>query len=347
MKRLVFLIIMFGAFPSAVYAQLPSFPFDIRSLIQQADRRTLRERADELITKRNDYAGAIPCLEKWLSAVPGDAEAAMLLSTCYDSVGRTADARLAMNLALADGLKAREQADRDFPPLFHKQVRWGRSRVLYPAVMKKGEQYRLVLLLHGNGHTPEFMLSWAKTLGLDKAIFICPEAPYMKVRETVTSQRERYSAAGESLGMPDSLFGEIIDLSAEWYHDVAMDAMQRLPVARNLKPIIVGFSQGGFYAHVLATRHPEAYASIVSICASMYTAGHVTEKYDRLRTYGVDALVLHGTKDDVVPLQTGELIHSAMEAARVQHVYMPFDGGHWPSAEATVMIRRWMIEHDR
>jgi len=36
-----------------------------------------------------------------------------------------------------------------------------------------------------------------------------------------------------------------------------------------------------------------------------------------------------------------------MEAARVQHVSMPFDGGHWPSAEATVMIRRWMIEHDR
>lgn len=345
---------------------------DLGDLLRSGDRRTLRVQAEELITKNNDFRGALPLLERWIEAAPSDADGAYLLARCYTNLGRYGDAVLAARLAvenglanagilmsstefeplrsrkdyhtLVDAMRSREQADRQFPVMFARQVRWGRYRVGYPAHYVQGRRYKLVLLLHGNGHTPEFMLSWARGLGLDDCIFVCPEAPYLKIRESFGSLRERYSAAGEGLGMADSSQSDIVTTSAQWYHDVAMDAREKLPVTMD-KTIIVGFSQGGFYSQVLATRYPAYYRSVVSICASMYAAGRVVERLDSLRTYGIDVLILHGRSDDIVPFQTGELLAGAMTRAGVRHDFVPFDGGHWPSHDASIRIRQWITNH--
>lgn len=324
-------------------APLVAQRLDLKALLKQSDRRSSKDRAVELVQKGKP-SEAIPFLEHWLRAVPADAEAAQMLAGCYASTGHPNDAKAAQELANLNGIVEREAVAKDYSLLFHTQVRWGRSRVLYPPEFKAGESNRLVVLLHGNGHTPEIMLSWARGLKLKNVIFVCPEAPYLKTKESFAAQREKFSASGEALGMPDSSFASIVDLSAEWYESVCIDARRQLPVADG-KTIIIGFSQGGFFANVLATRYPETFAALISLSASMYPAGKVVERYDRLKESGIDVLLAHGTKDEVVPFQTAELMKAAMERAGVNVSYEPFEGGHWPTPELTEKIAIFIREH--
>lgn len=339
MKRIVSLLLMMLTCAIVLSAQ----QLDIKALLKQGDKRSAKDRGVELVQKGKS-AEAIPYLEHWLRAVPGDAEIAQMLAGCYAAAGHPSEAKSAQELATANGIAERESATKDFPLLFHKQVRWGRSRVLYPPDMKAGESYQLILLLHGNGHTPEIMLSWARGLKLRNVIFVCPEAPYLKVKESFSAQREKFSAAGESLGMADSLFGSIIDLSAEWYESVCLDARRQLPVSE-AKAIVVGFSQGGFFANVLTTRYPDTFSALVSLSASMYAAGKVVDRYDRLKENSIDVFLAHGTKDDVVPFQTVELIKASMDRAGVNVKYVPFDGGHWPTPDLNEKIVAFIREH--
>lgn len=226
---------------------------------------------------------------------------------------------------------------------FVAQRRIGRYRVMLPAGMQPGRRYPLVILFHGNGNSPSVMLNWARELKLDSTMFVCPEAPYVKLSETMSSGAPRYTAMADAMGMGDTVSPEAVSLSADWYYDVIRDAQRTLPVDTVQKPTLIGFSQGGFYSHVVMTRHPDAFSSVVSICASMYPEGKVFERYAGLRSFDLGIMVAHGRQDTVVPFQTGESIKNALEAAGMQPLFVPFEGGHWPSPVATERIRQWLL----
>jgi predicted esterase len=357
------LAVLLGLFGVA-HAQ-PAFD---ASALQKQQRRSARELADAAVT-RAEWNTAITLYEQWLALAPSDADGCAHLARCYAVTGRHADAVSTLRLALANDYQGDLRLERDdawkglFTTPQGREVRtmidahWaaradikthyttmqriGRYQALMPPNADPAKRYRMVLLLHGNGQRPEVMLRWARQLNIPDVIWVAPEAPYVKTHDVAASQREQYSAAGESLHAPDSLRDDIVRSSSAWYHSVIDDARITLPVT-NDKPVVIGFSQGGFYAHVIATRYPEHVSSIVSICGSMYSDGDVTTNYAKLRTYGIPVLVLHGTKDETVPLQTGELIDAALTSAQVAHVYRPFNGGHWPTAEADQAIRSWL-----
>jgi len=226
---------------------------------------------------------------------------------------------------------------------FTTQRRIGRYRVMLPVGMQPGRTYPLVILFHGNGNSPSVMLTWARELKLDSTIFICPEAPYIKIPETVASGMARYTAMVDAIGAGDSVSPEAVSLSADWYYDVIREAQRTLPVDSVNKPSLIGFSQGGFYSHVVMTRHPDAFSSVASISASMYSEGKVFERYAALTLYDVEVLVAHGRQDTVVPFQTGESIKNALASAGMMPIFVPFEGGHWPSQIATERIRAWLI----
>ena len=355
MLRTLIVCLLCAGTATAVSQTPPSF--SIRSLLQQPQRTTVREQADQYL-QQGKGVQAIPLYESWLRLAPTDAEAAFNLGKAYATAGRSSDASAALELALQNGLQRLERitsdgvlqpllrsssalADSASMTLYSRQTRIGTSVVTFPEGYSPEKQYRLVVLLHGNGHSSGVMTSWAKRLGLRDVIFVAPQAPYVKLYETMASLRERHSAAGEGLNAPDSLLDEIVTSSAEWYHTAMMDAWRTLPVQRR-KPVIIGFSQGGFYAHVLATRYPGDIEAICSISASMYAHGDVTANYHQLRTYGLRVLLTHGTRDDVVPLQTAELIRAALQQAGVEHSYVTFDGGHWPTPDVERRIVEWL-----
>lgn len=240
-------------------------------------------------------------------------------------------------------LQGRLQGD---STLYTLQVRMAKYHVILPTEMKPAQTFPAVLVLHGNGHTPEFMMQWVRSMKLDSVIFIFPEAPYPKYDEIIATKKVKLSASGEGIGMPDSLMSEVVKASAAWYHDALTDASARLPISK-VKPIVLGFSQGGFYSYVLATRYPWTFQSVVSVCASMYDYGHAVEHFDDLAKYGIDVLITHGRQDTTVRFQTGELIKAALERNNVSHTFLPFDGGHWPTPEVSEQIAAYIRQRLR
>lgn len=299
--------------------------------------RTLRERAWYLMKEGGKDSLAMAYYVQWLNAVPKDTAAMRELIGLYERNGRTNSADT-LRSALRRHDRPSDPRERTMHTL---QVTMGSYRVLMPENVRPAETYPAILVLHGNGNTPETMMRWARSLKLDSAILLFPQAPYLKIDEVLATHTMRYSASGKGLGFADSMQADLVDASAAWYHDVFLDASTRLPISKD-KPLMIGFSQGGFYAYCVAARYPHVFRSLVTICASMFEYGRVQASLPDLRTHGVDVLVTHGTHDSVVPLQTGELISAMLETAGVDHVFTPFDGGHWPSEEITTVIRDWV-----
>lgn len=222
---------------------------------------------------------------------------------------------------------------------YTEQRRMARYRVLMPSSVRPYERLPLVMMLHGNGNTPDVMIRLARELDLGRVIVICPEGPYVKLAETIVAHSEKLTAMQIAQDAPDTLLPRTIDLSAQWYMDALADARRTLPVDTTRGTVLIGFSQGGFFAHVLMTRHPAMFSHVVSICASMYAAGGVVERYPAVVPFPVKVLVAHGTTDEVVAFQTGELIHSQLDRAGVVHQWLPFEGGHWPTRPVLDAIR--------
>ena len=231
-----------------------------------------------------------------------------------------------------------------FPLKFTEQKRIGRYRVLYPTEYDSTLQYNLCLVLHGNSQNPEFILQWVQSLHIKNTLFISPEAPYLKFKESIYAGESRFSAAGEDQSFPDTLKDDIVNMSTEWYHNVLLDAIKTLPI-NNFKPAIMGFSQGGFYASVLASRYAKDISTAIVLCGSMYKEGKIVKSIEDLKKNNVDILLIHGTKDMVVPFQTAELFRNVLIEKQVQHTFVPFDGGHWPSIEMHTIIQKWFDDH--
>jgi len=336
-----------------------------------SDMRSFREKADIEMAKRN-YSEAALYYERWLEAMPRDAEAALALARCKLMLQENESAIYAFEKAARIGYarpeiinadtafrrligqkrfdKARQLIEQNksdmeiFPFRYVPQTRLGRYRIAYPPAYSPNKRYNLIVMLHGNGNDPVLMLRLAQQMSIEDAIVIAPEAAYLKFRESASTFVEKYSAAGEDRNFPDSLKDEVIDFSAQWYHSIIEDAQSFLPLKTAL-PLIVGFSQGGFYASVIATRYPHRYAGVVTICASMYSEGKVIDNLKNLRKYGMPALVMHSIDDPVVPFQTGELLAAAMQNEKIDVEFFSYQGGHWINNEALENLKTWIKSH--
>ncbi len=343
----------------------------IASAQQLPDLRTMREKADDFM-KSGDYRSANASYESWVQACPRDTMAHYFHALCLVKVAQSELALKALEQAAIAGLSdlkrvndepefaplrllnkwkevqqrvnanARENAE--FPFAYCKQERMARYRVLYPSDYDSTKRYPLILLLHGNGQTPAVMLRWMKELKLSSVIVVCPEAPYAKFPESIAHGQSQLSASPTDLQVPDTLRQETVELSARWYADVLTHAQRTLPLTKDL-PLIIGFSQGGFYSLVFATRFPERIRSVIALSPSYFEEAHLRERAASLRQHGIDVLHCHGKQDPIVPFQTAELIHDMLSQAGVTTSYVPFDGIHWMTPDINQKVQTWIHAH--
>lgn len=321
------------------------------------------------------YTEAAEAFRLWTAANPRDWEAFILLARCLLRQADTPAALQALQGAvragwvdttliisepewrflerhrqgrsIVQGLRHRAAVYAGVDTVLIRQERLGRYFVLYPERFDTVRRYHLVLLLHGNSQAPSQLYSWVREWQHEDMLVVIPEAPYVRLRPTLNAAALRFSALGEELGvLPVELREDIIAVTAEWYHAVVQDARQRLPVRRAL-PLVVGFSQGGFMAAVLVSRHPEAYAGAALVAASYYPEGRVLERLPEIRRYGVSFLLMHGSQDPIVPFQTTQLFANSLAQAGIEHEFFAFTGGHWASPEATQRLREWILQLQR
>lgn len=233
---------------------------------------------------------------------------------------------------------------RRFPFAFAEQNRIGRYRILFPKGYDTTRRYSLILLLHGNGLDPAFMLDWAMSFDLSSHIIIAPEAPYFKFNESLHAGTMKFSGRGEDQRIPDSLDDEVINHTAEWYHSIIAHARINLPITE--KPaLVMGFSQGGFFSTVLLTRYPETFSSAITMCGSQYPTGKVIEHLKNAKTFNRDMLIVHGKQDATVPFAVAQQLADALKQAEVNYSFVSFEGGHWPIADVLDDILSWVKSH--
>jgi phospholipase/carboxylesterase len=225
-----------------------------------------------------------------------------------------------------------------------EQRRLGRYKIsLPPGYQANGRRYPMVLLLHGNGNTPQMLLNWFAGLKLDSVIVVCPEAPYVKIPETVERRQGAYTAVADAIGAPDTIRGESIELTARWYADVLENARQTLRVDTMRPAIIVGFSQGGYFAHVLMTLLSDKVSGVASICASLYPQWDVQSRFVSVPQPRPRIFVAHAVADPIVPYSIGESYRGALQSAGFSIEFLPFEGGHWPTPAVDAALRAWIV----
>jgi predicted esterase len=332
------------------------------------DTRSARERA-ETAARQGDFKSAAQWYEVWLTALPTDTSAYHKWAVALMRSGNSSRAWEVLKLGVQRGcadatqleneqeflllrtqkdwpeviLRARSNAAavNEFPSYLCSQQRFGRYKVLLSGA--GAPRYHPVLLLHGNGQTPEVVLRWAKGLNLPNVAFVCPEAPYVKVRESLHDNTLKLSAAPDDISAPPELRATVMEESAAWYFSAMNDAMRRLPLI-NEKPIVMGFSQGGFYASIVATRYADSVRSLVLLCSSIYPEAALETHARNMQLHDVDVFHAHGRRDATVPFSVAERIESLLESNNVSHTFMPFDGEHWMTAEVDDAVRKWLRE---
>lgn len=351
--------------PLTLFAQLPKMSDG------SIDVRTQREIADGLF-KSGLYQQALPYYENWLRADPKDTAAYILYARCLTKLQRPENAIEALAVAARVGyaypkaltaepdfinlqqrrdfkdilatVRQNEAAHADIQQRLLPQTRFGRYAVLYPPGYDAKKQYHLLLMLHGNGQEPAIMLRWAKELNLSDVIIVCPEAPYVKATESIAQGKLRYSAAAEDIITNDTLRPAVVEESAKWYLSVLADAEKSLPIYKEL-PLIVGFSQGGFYTNVLISRQPKRFRAAVVLSASHYAFGGIEERLDAIRAAGVEVLHTHGKQDPIVPFKTAEYIEELYAKHNVVSTFIPYEGVHWMTADITRKVADWIKQH--
>jgi predicted esterase len=332
------------------------------------DTRSARDRA-ESAARQGDFKTAAQWYELWTSALPSDTTAYYKWAIALLRSGNAAKAGEVLKIGVQRGCadvtflesesdfailralkewpetlrRARSNAANtaEFPSFLCTQQRFGRYKVLLSGA--GAPRYHPVLLLHGNGQTPDVVLRWAKGLNLPNVAFVCPEAPYVKVRESLHDNTLKLSAAPDDISAPPELRATVMEESAAWYFSAMNDAMRRLPLI-NEKPIVMGFSQGGFYASIVATRYADSVRSLVLLCSSIYPEAALETHARSMQLHGVDVFHAHGRRDATVSFSVAERIESILESNNVSHTFMPFDGEHWMTAEVDDAVRRWLRE---
>jgi phospholipase/carboxylesterase len=225
-----------------------------------------------------------------------------------------------------------------------EQRRLARFKVSLPRGYDSTDRrYPVVLLLHGNGNSPQMLLNWFGRLGLDSVIVVCPEAPYVRIPETVDKRQGAYTGVADAIAAPDTLRDESIQLTARWYIDALDAAMGEFRVDTALLPVVVGYSQGGFFAHVLMTLIPERISGVATICASVYPQWNVLTRFVSVPPPRPAVFVAHGRNDPIVPVAVGRSYRAALETSGFELVFREFDGGHWPTAEIERDLRSWIM----
>jgi phospholipase/carboxylesterase len=208
--------------------------------------------------------------------------------------------------------------------------------LLHTAHVPAGEgPFPTILALHGWGASAHDLLGLAPVLLGGEALVLCPQGPVaFPVGPGAAGygwfpiEAGRLPDAAELAKGADALRG---------FLDAAVDAY---PVDRR-KLVALGFSQGGVMAYDLALREPARFAGLVALSSWLPDA----LARPVAGTPGLDALpalVVHGTRDPMLPIERGRASRDALQRLGVPTTYREVEMEHEIRPEALRAIVEWL-----
>ena len=214
--------------------------------------------------------------------------------------------------------------------------------LLYTAHVPPGDgPHPTVLMLHGWGASAHDLLGLAPILHRGGALVLSPQGPV--AFELAPDQAPGMLGYGWWPITPDREIDEgAFDAARGHVRRFLDEACQRYPIDRR-KIVVLGFSQGGVMAYDLVLGDPERFAGLVAL--STWMPGHVddaTPQQEGLQNF--PTLVVHGTKDPMIPVERAQDTRQRLLARGVNVQYREFEMAHEISQEALREVVIWLEE---
>ncbi len=204
--------------------------------------------------------------------------------------------------------------------------------VRQPTVPSAGKP-PLLLLLHGVGSNEQDLFSLA---------------PYLDGRFLIASVRAPLTISYGAYGWYEIQFsptGLVHDpAGAEAGREAALKVIDELVAAYEADPdrvYLMGFSQGAIMSLGIVLSHPEKVAGAVLMSGRLlpqFTDAAVPSE----RLTGKPILVVHGTTDNVLPIQSGRAINEYLAATPADLTYKEYPMGHTVSEQSLSDIAAWL-----
>ncbi len=203
--------------------------------------------------------------------------------------------------------------------------------------------------------SPDAAVIWLHGLGADGSDFV-PTLPYLNLPE---QSKIRFIFPNAPV-QPVTINGGMSMPS--WYDILAMlpqrvtDEAQLAESVQSIKEIVeeqvdsgidasriivIGFSQGGAVAYEVALTSGFKLAGVA--CMSTYLPRMLDAQQCKAEK-NLDMLVIHGTRDDVVPCELGERSVAHLKALGYQPKWSSFPMAHEVSLESLSLLGEWITD---
>lgn len=105
---------------------------------------------------------------------------------------------------------------------------------------------------------------------------------------------------------------------------------------------VLGFSQGAIIGLALALRQPTALAGLIAASGYMDPALMPAALPEALA--GLPILQMHGTYDDVIPVEAAHMTRELLAPLPVRHTYHEYPVGHGIHPDGLQAIQTWLAE---
>jgi len=208
--------------------------------------------------------------------------------------------------------------------------------LVYTAHVPSGEgPLPTIVALHGWGASAHDLLGLAPLLCGGAALVLCPQGP---LRFEIGPGAFGYGWFPITGGGPlDPLEFDKAALALEAF---VAAAHTRYPIDRE-RLIFLGFSQGGVMAYQLALSAPERCAALVAL-SSWLPRGLARELPARPERARLPTLVIHGSRDPMIPVAMGRDSRDALCELGVRPDYCEFEMGHEIAGDALRKLVAWL-----
>jgi phospholipase/carboxylesterase len=210
--------------------------------------------------------------------------------------------------------------------------------LLHTAHVPAGEgPFPTVVALHGWGASAHDLVGLAPALHGGEALVLCPQGP---VAFEAAPGMVGYGWFPISLGHPPD--PAAFDKGASALRSFLDAAQASYPVDPR-KLVLLGFSQGGVMAYDLALREPERFAGLVVL--SSWLPDALADGLLRQPAYArLPTLVVHGTRDPMIPIERGRSSRDRLQALGVPTTYREYEMEHEIRPEALRDLVAWLEE---
>jgi len=213
------------------------------------------------------------------------------------------------------------------------------GKLLYAAHVPDGDgPFPTVLLLHGWGANAHDLLGFAPFLHGGRALVLCPQG---MVSIPIGMGRNGYGWFPLNPSGPTDY--EAFQSGVDGLRAFLDLALERYPIDRD-RLVVMGFSQGGTMAYALALREPARFSGLAAL--SSWLPDLLAENLPKQPEHeGFPVLVIHGTRDDRLPVERARESREALRPYGVAMTYREIEGmGHEVREEALRIILRWLDE---